>query len=76
MKMLISKFQQNRVINGEFDFLREGGAGEAQEDPYVYIFISIIISKHMKMFRFIFQQNRTINEEFDLIEGLGRGSGG
>ena len=43
--------------------------GEGQGDRQLYIFISIIIGKHMKMFYFKFQQICTINEEFNFFEG-------
>ena len=67
------KFQQNRTISEEFYFLRGKGGGE--KGHHLLILFSIIIGKHVKIFRFKFQQNRTINEEFNSFEG-GRGRSG
>ena len=50
-------------------WLLEGG--REQDDPHSWIWISIIIGKHMQMFRFKFQQNRTINEQFNFLRGGG-----
>ena len=63
MKILCSKFHQNRPINEEFDFLRREGG------PLSYISISIIIGEHMKILCFKFHKNRSINEEFDFWGG-------
>ena len=65
------KFQQNRTINEEFYFMK-GGRG--QRDPHLWILISIIFRKYMKMFCFKFQKNQTINEKFYFLKG-GRGQG-
>ena len=66
MELLCFKFKQNQTINEEFDFF----LGETRMVPwgvggrYLYVLISIIIGKHMKMY-FKFHKNRTINEESD-----------
>ena len=41
---------------------------------HLKILFSIIIGKHMKMFRFKFQQNQTLNEEFDFWRKEGGGA--
>ena len=66
MQMLSFKFQQNRNINDEFDFLKvgRGEGGEGGRPPFIN-FNTIITGKHMKLFRFKFNQNRIINQEFD-----------
>ena len=63
------KFEQNRTINGIFDFFEERGSLKEGE-PHLKIVIKIIIGIHIKCLFFFFklQQNRTINEEFDFFE--------
>ena len=48
MKMLF-QISVNHTINEELDFF-EGGKGEGQGDPHLYIQISIIIGKHENNF--------------------------
>ena len=48
-----------------------------QGDPHLYILISIIIGKHMKMFYFKLNKSYTINEEFGFlgVKGVGEREG-
>ena len=64
-------------INEEFDFFKwaegSGGGEGPQADPHIWISISIIIGKHMKMWGLKFKQNRTMGEEFDFSRGVRQG---
>ena len=58
--MLCFKFQQNRTINEQFDFLEEGGFEEKGAS-----FINFSLNYYWHSYKnvlFKFQQNRNVNE--------------